>query len=610
MRNSLWAFLRLVSASLLIAFAFPWISGVPTGQATATITVTTTVDDITNNGNCTLREAIQAANLDQAVDKCPAGSGADTIQLPQGTYPVTLPGDGEDLNQTGDLDIRTSLTLQGDGVDKTIIKVGSTGFKDRLFQIIPSNVQVKLDGLTLRDVNFPVESNGKPPQGGAIYNTANLTVTNASFINNSANDAEGEGGAIYNLGTLSVSDTYFNKNFAGYGAASIQNNGSLTAQRDTFDDNNGYASGGIWNMKNGQATVDQCQFLNNHIQLEGGGAIYQDGDMQVSNSLFDNNWGDSGSIFNSGSLRIENTTIKHGQGRFGVLENQGGSLTLVQVTFASNVGAISVERPGTIRIENSVLQDNQGRGAGALEIGAGAVATILNTSISGNQGAAGGGISNKGDLRLEASTISNNTASNANTDYTSAGLGGGIYNAGTLYLLNSTLTGNQAVSGAGIYQDEGAGSSTINFTTINANQNSGVVIQGGKINFLATILWGNSTDCSSPLDSPVTSAGSNLLGAVSGCHWPAHPYRPDIISTPQHPYDPQLGPLADNGGPTFTEALLPGSDAIHISGLATCPPADQRGVPRPSVACDIGAYEQAAAQETMPYHLYLPLILR
>jgi hypothetical protein len=56
--------------------------------------------------------------------------------------------------------------------------------------------------------------------------------------------------------------------------------------------------------------------------------------------------------------------------------------------------------------------------------------------------------------------------------------------------------------------------------------------------------------------------------------------------------DPKLGPLANNGGPTLTMALLPGSPAIDAGDTSTAPFADQRGFPRPAgFAADIGAFE-------------------
>ena len=59
------------------------------------------------------------------------------------------------------------------------------------------------------------------------------------------------------------------------------------------------------------------------------------------------------------------------------------------------------------------------------------------------------------------------------------------------------------------------------------------------------------------------------------------------------PIDPGIGPLADNGGPTLTHALLAGSPAINAASAQDCPPTDQRGVARPQgAACDIGSYER------------------
>ena len=75
-----------------------WSGGVATGVAVlvscspaiaATITVNTSADELTNNGNCSLREALEAANNDTAVDGCAKGSGADTVGKPAGSYEST-----------------------------------------------------------------------------------------------------------------------------------------------------------------------------------------------------------------------------------------------------------------------------------------------------------------------------------------------------------------------------------------------------------------------------------------------------------------------------------------------------------------------------------------
>src|SRR6476660_4143052 len=105
-----------------------------TAASATTITPSTTTDDITNNGNCTLREAVQAANTNTAVDACPAGSsGADMIQLGTGSYELTLTGNREDNDATGDLDVKEPLTISGNGAGTTTIDAKSN---DRALDVV------------------------------------------------------------------------------------------------------------------------------------------------------------------------------------------------------------------------------------------------------------------------------------------------------------------------------------------------------------------------------------------------------------------------------------------------------------------------------------------
>ena len=96
---------------------------------------------------------------------------------------------------------------------------------------------------------------------------------------------------------------------------------------------------------------------------------------------------------------------------------------------------------------------------------------------------------------------------------------------------------------------------------------------------------GSSANCNSLGIVSFRSAGHNLASDRS-C-----PFRlpSDLQNT-----NPLLGPLANNGGPTDTLALLPGSPAINAGGSVGCPATDQRGVPRPPGHCDIGAFQLAA----------------
>ncbi len=127
-------------------------------------------------------------------------------------------------------------------------------------------------------------------------------------------------------------------------------------------------------------------------------------------------------------------------------------------------------------------------------------------------------------------------------------------------------------------------------------------IDVGKRGELAhTIVAGNSSDAPFDCGGVIISLGHNLVGAGAGC---SSDGPGDLTVTPATVFMTVLGPLQDNGGPTETHALLPGSLAID-AGLPVCTDAnsvalttDQRGLPRPVdgnndgiVACDIGAVE-------------------
>lgn len=87
----------------------------------ATITVNDTEDEINSDGSCSLREAIQAANTDTAIDGCDAGAFANTVVVPAGTYTLSIPGSFDDDNLTGDFDILSDVTLTGESWQNTII---------------------------------------------------------------------------------------------------------------------------------------------------------------------------------------------------------------------------------------------------------------------------------------------------------------------------------------------------------------------------------------------------------------------------------------------------------------------------------------------------------
>ncbi len=247
----------------------------------------------------------------------------------------------------------------------------------------------------------------------------------------------------------------------------------------------------------------------------------------------------------------------------------------------------------------------------------GGTLTLTNAAISANTGGGysdGGGIGNfAGTLNVSNSTISGNSAYN----------GGGIYNAaGSLTTIaNSTISGNEAVSGGGIYTE---GTVTVTNGTVSGNASTqsfgaggGILNSGGTVNARDTIIGKNVGSPGPDVYGDMTTQGYNLVGNSSGATiTPANQTGDQIGGGPKPIIDPMLGPLQDNGGPTFTQALLSGSTAIEGGGAATDPdPAtghsaiitDQRGFARPvdspSVAnasggdgSDIGAYEVQADQ--------------
>jgi hypothetical protein len=188
-------------------------------------------------------------------------------------------------------------------------------------------------------------------------------------------------------------------------------------------------------------------------------------------------------------------------------------------------------------------------------------------------GAQGGGIWNAGTLTVTDSTLRGSSASGY---YAS---GGGIYNtnAGTLTVANSTLSGNSATDP--VYSTDGGGI----FVSPSATQTT----------LWNTILAGNTSSSSPDVAGRLNSQGHNLIGDGTGASGFADT---DVVGTSGNPIDPLLGPLQDNGGPTKTMALLPGSPAIDAGDNADAPEWDQRGPGYPRITADdpvidIGAFE-------------------
>lgn len=323
--------------------------------ATFVVTKTADTNDGTCDADCSLREAIGAAN---------AAAGADMITFDSsldGT-PITLsiPGTGENANATGDLDITDELTIVGNGRTNTIVQAGtnSTNGIDRVFHILPG-ANVIMERMTIRygRINGSVGGGGvneagtltitdaeltdnSADSGGAVYNLNGTVMLEQSTLAN--NTAVNDGGAVYNsAGTLTVTDAELTDNSANFGGAIFNYNGTVTLEQSTVANNTAANnSGGVDNSAFGAVTtlnVYNSTFSGNSAGFTGGAILAYSG-------------GSSGSIVN-----LVNATIHDNNGAFGGLAAWNGTASINAV----------------INMENSIIADQTGATADCVSISSG-----------------------------------------------------------------------------------------------------------------------------------------------------------------------------------------------------------------------------------------------
>ena len=241
------------------------------------IQVTTTADVIDQDGTCSLREAVQAANTDTQVDSCPAGSGDDTIYLPAGLFSLTLIGPTEDDGLTGDIDIQSNLTFYGSGIAQTVIDGHDS---DRVFHIF-SGATVNFHNLTIQGGKTP--AGPTEGRGGGILNVdGNLSLFRIKII---SNEADWTGGGVDNTyGTLTLSEVIIVDNRAAMGGG-VNNSRYMLASRSLITANQATISGGgIDNNTQGQASLLNLTLSGNVVATGGnGGGIYTDRPIQLAN---------------------------------------------------------------------------------------------------------------------------------------------------------------------------------------------------------------------------------------------------------------------------------------------------------------------------------------
>ena len=263
-------------------------------------------------------------------------------------------------------------------------------------------------------------------------------------------------------------------------------------------------------------------------------------------------------------------------------------------------GGIVSESTGTSVITGCLISGNACSFEGGGVCNLSGTLTITSCMISSNSTAlSGGGIANysQGTVNLTNSTLSGNNATLS---------GGGFYNAPllTVNITNSTISGNTAGLGGGLYNSSGNTTANISSSTISNNSanGDGGVSQLGQANVRNCIIARNTDTQGAPdFNGALTSQGYNLIGNTS------HTNIAGDTTGNQLNVNPLLGPLQDNGGPTFTQALLVNSPAID-KGSSGGYIVDQRGFTRPvddpsipnasgGDGSDIGAFENQNVSE-------------
>ena len=681
---------------------------VPGAASAATITVNTTTDELVNNSTCSLREAIRAANTNSGVSGCPAGSGTDRVQLPAGTFTLSIGPAGDDASVSGDLDIASALTLAGAGAATTTINGAAL---DRVIDVRPG-ATATIEQLRITGGKSPAGTNGGAgfgatgpagnpggnggpgtgsgggagADGGGILNAGTLTLRNATVATNTtgaggaggagfggfggagtgagdggsggagfagAGGPGGRGGGIFNSGTLTITDSTVSANvtgvggaggagfggfggtggptsgtggiggagFGGFGGAGgggggVFNSGTLTMTTSTVADNR-TAAGGAGGAGFGGFGGGADQTAGNGVGGSAGpgfggfGAASGDGGGfsgpgTLSRDTFSGNQTGTGGVGGAGFGGFGGAGKGSGNGGagsagfggFGALGGSGGAVFASATSQALSMSTLAANKSGTGGAGGAGFGGNGGTGGdgtgsggtgssgfggfggpggpggGAASAGAAGTRSVVNATLNANTAGAGGG----------------GAGGFAGSGGADGGGGGAAGGAG------SAFGGSGGNGGAGGALESSAGVQTILQATIDANAGgaggpgaapggapgtpgtgAGVQRDGGTTTLANSITTAN--DCA----GTITDGGHNLRFGNATCAGQTG--------------NPNLGTLADNGGPTRTQRLGAGSaalDQIPSGPAAGCPPTDQRGATRPTGSgCDIGAFEVA-----------------
>jgi CSLREA domain-containing protein/uncharacterized repeat protein (TIGR01451 family) len=382
-----------IGISLTVAL-FSNLGHVPIAYAVA-ITVNTTADEFNSDGDCSLREAIAAANFDTAVDACAPGANADTIQfsLPTPAF-ITL--------TLGHLFIDNEpLTINGPGSNLLSISGNNTS---RIFNI-DNNLAVTITNMTIRD-GF------NHADGGGINSKSPLTLIGTTFINNHTND---DGGAVNTTFNITIRDSEFFSNTAAGQGGSINSLGAVSSMSGGRIENSQAGSFGGGFFANGSLTISGTQFINNRAQSFAGAAwVWQSA--TITNGYFERNsvtTSDIGAVYVKNNLNMSassfiSNTAKNKAGALLV----GGSVWIRDGIFSGNEAkngrAGALEASGNLWITNTHFIANQSASNGGAVVHTGSSGRIVNALFGANEASSNGGalyLTSSGNMEIVHATI-------------------------------------------------------------------------------------------------------------------------------------------------------------------------------------------------------------
>jgi hypothetical protein len=612
----------------------------------ATLTVDTDQDLVDfNDGVTSLREAIFAANIVPGADEIvfDLGDGPKTILLTQGelkiTDSLTITGSGAEL-----------LTVDASGNDPTPNEDNGDG--SRVFNI--NDVLSFSIVITVKLVGLNLIGGDVADAGGAISaRNVNLEVSDCYVIDNASRTA---GGGLYAYratggGRIVASDAEIADNLTVTTSPAVLINQTIISGNRTVHQGGGVAVSGI------PATIMDSKVENNSVLQDisnsyrtasGGGIFILNGELEIARSrIIDNSVfsqvpisylgynGGGGLCFVSYQNRSANAndaflndTVISGNSTSGTTSDGGGvkffferhntnKAIINYCTIQNNStwghssdGGGVYQINGELEIVDSLITGNRAESDGLPDsfVRGGGIAsysnklTILSSTITSNSLIAAGSANDRNygggvaDLSSLTSQIRNTTIAQNTVEGSGGGIALRVTNQGPYIIENVTISGNTStLNGGGLFS---RASVQLIHSTVTANisnldndgvgSGGGIFSNAGSVNLKHTIVAGNHDNSGTAHDiAGVVNSSYSLVGV--GAEF--------------------LAPLADNGGPTKTHALLPGSPAINagepasVGGENGVPEFDQRGEPFTRVfggRIDIGAFE---AQSLIVYTL-------